>query len=77
MVRPNAIFDDARNYLAERDWRSSDDFASLLAFAVFRRNLRHVHATLTICFGAPHVLRVPFPRLKLAANPAPNLRKDR
>jgi hypothetical protein len=38
MVRRNAIF-DARNYPAERDWRSSDDFASLLAFAVFRRNL--------------------------------------
>jgi pimeloyl-ACP methyl ester carboxylesterase len=30
LVRANAIF-NARNYPAERNWRSSDEFASLLA----------------------------------------------
>jgi hypothetical protein len=40
MVWANAIF-NARNYPAERNWRSSDDFESLLALAVFRRTLCH------------------------------------
>jgi hypothetical protein len=38
MVRANVIF-DARKYPADRQLWSSDDFASLLASAVFRRNL--------------------------------------
>jgi len=40
-VRANATF-IARNYPVNVELPASDDFASLLAFALFRRTLRHV-----------------------------------
>jgi len=55
MVRANVIF-DARKYPADRQLWSSDDFASLLASAVFRRNLLYDPI---IAWERAHVLDCP------------------